>query len=157
MSTITKSLVTEHEVFRTVFDQIERAIPKASSAHEVKLLSGVVEGMLKNHGEMEKNLAYSALDHMLMEDGRLTRLHQDHREIDEHFKRVHRANRPTKAQHLLKKALVATREHFRREEESVFPFLEQVLQPETLETLGEAWTRRYPSSMERAAQNRIFA
>ena len=121
------------------------------------MLSSVVEGLLKGHAETEKNLAYSALDHILMEDGRLSRLHQDHREIDEHFKRVHRANSSTEAQRLLKKALVATREHFRREEESVFPFLEQVLQPETLETLGEAWTGRHPSSAAKVAQNRIFA
>ncbi len=139
MAAITQTLVLEHAVFTAVFDQIERIFPEQESAREVKLLATVVEGLLSEHAETEKHLAYSALDHVLQEDGRLNRLHQDHHEIDEHFKRVHRATTLAEAQSLLKKALAATREHFRREEEIVFPFLERVLHPETLEALGDAW------------------
>lgn len=141
MPTITQALVLEHAVFRTVFDQLERVLPAARSAHEVGLLATVAEGLLRRHGETEEDLAYSALDHVLNEDGRLDRLHQDHREIDDHFKHVHRATNLAEAQRLLRKALTASREHFRREEQTVFPFLERVLQPETLGTLGESWTR----------------
>jgi hypothetical protein len=107
LSTITDALVLEHAVFRTVFDQVERAIAKASSTGGVRLLSTVVEDILKVRGETEKNLAYSALDHVLKEDGRLSRLHQDHHEIDEDFKRVHRANHLAEARLLLKMALEA--------------------------------------------------
>jgi hemerythrin-like domain-containing protein len=155
MSTITQALVMEHAVFRTVFKQIERAITKAGSAQEVKLLAAVVEGLLRDHAETEKSLAYSVLDHVLKEDGRLSRLHQDHHEIDGHFKRVHRATALAEARRLLKKALAATREHFRREEDIIFPFLERVLRPETLATLGETAMAGYSASAKRAALNRI--
>jgi hemerythrin-like domain-containing protein len=139
MPSITQALVMEHAVFRAVFDQIERAFPKQESAREVRLLATVVEGMLRGHAETETNLAYAALDHVLAEDGRLHHLHQDHHEIDEHFQRVHRASQLAEAQRLLQQALAATREHFRREEEMLFPFLERVLQPDTLEALGDRW------------------
>lgn len=155
MSTITRALVMEHAVFCTVFDQIESVFPKLSSANEVKLLATVVEGLLSGHGETEKNLAYSALDHVLKEEERLNRLHQDHHEIDEHFKRVHRANDLAEAQRLLRKALAATREHFHREEQIVFPFLERVLQPETLVALGETWMGSYFASAQRGTATRI--
>jgi hemerythrin-like domain-containing protein len=157
MSTITKALIMEHAVFRAVFNQVERALPKAGLAQEVKLLATVVEGLLSGHGEMEKHLAYSVLDHVLKEDDRLNRLHQDHHEIDEHFKRVHRANDLAEVKCLLKKALAATQEHFHREEEIVFPFLERVLRPETVETLGQTWMGSYSAFAERAALNRVTA
>ena len=155
MPTITQALVMEHAVFCTVFDQVERVFPKLGSTQEVKLLATLAEGLLSGHAETEKNLAYSVVDHVLKEDGRLNRLHQDHHEIDEHFKRVHRASDLAEAKRLLKKALTATREHFRREEDIVFPFLERVLEPETLETMGDAWMGNYSTSTERAALNRI--
>ena len=157
MPMITQTLVLEHRIFRTVFDQVERAFPHVGSAQEVKLLARVVEGLLHEHGETEKNLAYSALDHVLNEDGRLNRLHQDHHEIDEHFKRVHQAKDLAEAQRLLKQGLAATREHFRREEQIVFPFLEQVLQPETLGTLGETCMQTQPATAQGATMHRRTA
>ena len=144
MATITANLVMEHAIFCNVFDQIERVLPGLTSVQEVRLLSIVVEGLLETHAETETNLAYAALDHVLAETGKLDRLHQDHKEIDNTFKRVHDASSLTEAQRLLKKALAASREHFRREERVVFPLLERVLADETLGDLGEASLRKYP-------------
>ncbi len=143
METITKALIMEHAVFREVFDQIERVLVGAPSAAEVKLLASVVEGLLGSHGETETNLAYSALDHALADRGALHRLHQDHHEIDDRFKRLQRATDAVEARHLLKRALAATREHFRREEKTVFPMLEQALQPDTLWMLGRRWMENH--------------
>ncbi|MGB7768002.1 MAG: hemerythrin domain-containing protein [Verrucomicrobiia bacterium] len=143
MGTITQALIMEHAVFCDVFEQIERVLADSTSVPEVKLLASVVEGLLCGHGETETNLAYAALDHALADRGALNRLYQDHREIDDHFKRIHRTTEPAEAQRLLKKALAATREHFRREEKSVFPLLEKTLQPDTLWTLGRKWTESH--------------
>ena len=99
----------------------------------------MVESLLRDHAKTETNLAYSVLDHALADQGLLNRLYQDHHEIDDHFKRIHRTTDAAEAQRLLKKALAATREHFRREEKSVFPMLEKTLQPDTLWTLGREW------------------
>jgi len=146
METITKALIMEHAVYCGVFDQIERALAGAPSASEVKLLALVVEGLLSRHGETETNLAYAALDHTLADRGALNRLHQDHHEIDHQFKRLQRATDAAEAQHRLKRALAATREHFRREEKTVFPMLEQTLQPNTLWLLGQKWMETHSVS-----------
>src|SRR5665647_1576567 len=71
--------------------------------------------------------------------GALDRLHEDHHEIDDQFKRIHHTTDPAEAQRLLKKALAATREHFQREEKVMFPVLEKTLQPDTLRALGRKW------------------
>jgi hemerythrin-like domain-containing protein len=139
METITKILIMEHTVFCDVFDQIERILAGTKSADEVKALASVVEGLLVSHAETETNLAYSVLDHALADKGSLDRLHQDHHEIDDQFQRIHRTTNPAEAQRLLKKALLATREHFQREEKIIFPVLEKTLQPDTLRSLGGKW------------------
>jgi hemerythrin-like domain-containing protein len=146
MESITKALIMEHAVFCEVFDQIEQVLAGTKSAPEVKMLASVVEGLLRGHADTETNLAYSALDHALADRGALERLYQDHHEIDDQFKRIHRTTDPAEAQLLLKKALAATREHFRREERNVFPILEQTLQPDTLGTLGREWTESHSVS-----------
>ena len=139
METITKTLTMEHAVFCKVFEQIELVLSATTSTPEVKLLTSLVEGLLRGHGETETSLAYSALDHVLADREAVKHLHQDHHEIDDHFKRIHCATDPAEALRLLKKALTATREHFQREETVVFPLLEKTLQPNTLLTLGGQW------------------
>jgi hemerythrin-like domain-containing protein len=136
---ITQALTTEHVVFRTVFDQIDQLLPNLTAVGEVKLLARLVEGLLHRHGEIERNLAYLALDHVLQERGQLDRLHQEHQEIDARLKRVQGASDVPQAQRLLRSALAASREHFRQEERTVFPFMEEVLSVETLARLGTAW------------------
>ena len=147
METITKALVMEHAIFSGIFDQIERVLVGVPTAGEVKLLASLVEGLLREHGEAETNLAYAALDHVLADREALNRLYEDHHEIDEKFKHIHRTTDAEEALRLLKKALTATREHFRREEEGVFPLLERTLQPDTLGTLGREWMESHVISV----------
>jgi hypothetical protein len=139
METITRALAMEHVVYREVFDEVERVLAGTQSAAEVKLLAAVVAGLLAGHGETETELAYSVLDHALADRGALDRLHQDHQEIDGRFARLHRVSDAAEARRLLQEALAATREHFRREEENVFPMLERTLQPDALWLLGRKW------------------
>jgi hemerythrin-like domain-containing protein len=143
MFTITEVLVVEHSLFCTLFERIEGALPRLVTAREVKLLGSMVEGMLSGHAQTEASLAYSVLDHVLKEDGRLHRLHQDHHEIDGRLKRVQEVDDLAEAADLLRQAMAASREHFRREEEIIFPFLERILKTQTLETLGDAWMSSY--------------
>lgn len=142
MITITTALATEHVVFAAVFDEIERTLPNLTSLGEVKMLSGLVEKLLRGHGETETDLAYVALDHALDQRGQLDQLHQDHHEIDTCLRRVREAVDLSEARGLLKGALQASRLHFLREERSVFPLIEQVLDQETLAGLGTAWKDR---------------
>ena len=139
---ITEALVAEHIIFLGVFDQIERVLPSLTTHTEVRTMASIVEGLLEGHAQTETDLAYLALDHVLAANGELKRMHQDHHEIDDRLRKVHTANTCAEARRLLKLAITSTREHFRGEERSVFPLLEQVLQKETLTELGQGWLQR---------------
>ena len=139
---ITEALVAEHTIFLSVFDQIERVLPSLATPAEVRTMASIVEGLLEGHAKTETNLAYLALDHVLEHNGELKRMHQDHHEIDDRLRKVRTANTCAEARRLLKTAIVASREHFRGEERSVFPLLEKVLRQETLTELGKSWLQR---------------
>ncbi len=140
--TIIEELIAEHTVFLSLFDQIELALPDLTGAAEIRAMARIVEGVLKSHADAEANLAYLALDHVLANKGHLDSLHHDHREIDARLERVHTAKTCDEARRLLATAMMASREHFRSEERSVFPFLEMMLKSETLRELGKARVNR---------------
>ena len=140
--TITEALVAEHTIFLSVFDQIERVLPSLATPAEVSTMASIVEGLLEGHAKTETDLAYLALDHVLEHNGELKRMHQDHHEIDDRLRKVHTANTCAEARRLLKSAILASRDHFRGEERSVFPLLEKSLQEQTLTDLGRNWMRR---------------
>ncbi len=139
---ITEALVAEHTIFLSVFDQIERVLPSLTTPAEVQAMASIVEGLLAGHANTETNLAYLALDHIMEHNGELKRMHQDHHEIDDRFRMVRAAKTCAEARSLLQSAIVASREHFRAEERSVFPVLEKSLRVETLTELGKTWMQR---------------
>ena len=138
MLTITDTLIAEHRVFTDLFDQIESLLPNLTTPAEVKLLATLVERLLQSHADVEKNLAFAALDHMLNDKRSLDRMHQDHHEIDGSLRRVQAAPNFKEACRLLQKAIAASRVHFQYEEQSVFPQVEQVLHQDALTALGTA-------------------
>jgi hemerythrin-like domain-containing protein len=146
MIAITDLLVAEHRVFRDLFDYIESVLPRLNSVEEARLLICLVERLLKSHADAEEELAYVALDHVLRENGCLDELNQDHHEIDASLERAREARDLASAQRFLKMAIVASRAHFHREELSVFPNLEDALQPDTLAALGAARLQSFPRS-----------
>jgi hemerythrin-like domain-containing protein len=133
---ITYCLTNEHAVFCNVFNEIERLLPDVRTVAEVRLLSRLVEGMLSHHADVEKNLAFAALDQALAEKGQLKQLNQDHEEIDSCLRKAALATDFAQAVRLLKTGLKASRTHFNREEESVFPLFEKILSSEALTALA---------------------
>ncbi len=139
---ITEALAAEHTIFLSVFDQIERVLPSLATPAEVQTMASIIERLLEGHAKTETDLAYLALDHVLQHKGELKRMHQEHHEIDDRLRKVHTSRTCAEARRLLKSAILATREHFRAEERSVFPLLERSLQSETLSDLGKTWMQR---------------
>ncbi len=134
--TITESLTSEHTQFCLLFDEIDRLLPDVRTVAEVRLLSRLVQGALSHHADVEENLAYAALDHALAEKGESIRLYQDHHEIDWCLQHARSAKGFTTSLRLLKAGLKASRAHFRREEETIFPLFEKLFNPANLEALG---------------------
>lgn len=141
MVSIIDSLALEHTVFSQLFNQIESLLPRLTTPEEAQLLGRLVEGILAGHGEREENLAYAALDQFLANQNELDCLYQDHEEIDGRLERLRSADTLPEARKLLKEALQASRQHFKREELLIFPKLKTAFDDETLSELSEAWQK----------------
>jgi|SRR5208283_795389 len=156
---ITNFLTTEHAVFCELFDEIDSLLPDVQTVAEVRLLGRLVEGVLSRHADVEQNLAYAALDHALAEKGELNQLYQDHQEIDVCLQRATLAAEFVEAVRFLRAGLKASREHFRREEETVFPLFEKLFDPAALETLGagaSSASLQWPHGFENALCGRLW-
>jgi hemerythrin-like domain-containing protein len=156
---ITNFLTTEHSLFCELFDEIDRLLPGVRTAAEVRLLSLLVEGVLSRHADVEQNLAYAALDQALAEKGELNQLYQDHEEIDACLHHATLAAEFAEAVRFLKAGLKTSREHFRREEETVFPLFEKLFDPAALEALGAgagSTSSQWPHGFEDALRGRLW-
>lgn len=142
MQTITDAFISEHAVFRIVFNQIEQLLPRLGTLDEVKILGELVEGLLQEHADKEENLAYAALDHVLADKGVIGTLYQDHREIDARLARIKSATNFAEARRLLQALVTSSRDHFRYEERLLFPLVEKTLKTETLLELGRTYMSR---------------
>lgn len=133
------------------FNEIDRLLPDVRTVEEVCLLSRLGEGMLAHHADVEQNLAFVALDQALAENGELKQLNQDHEEIDVCLRKAAVAADLTKALRLPKMGLKASRAHFSREEESVFPLFDKKFSPEALTAPAAGDAPSVPSLGEKDA------
>jgi hemerythrin-like domain-containing protein len=157
---IANFLTTEHAVFCELFDEIDRLLPDVRTVAEVRLLSRLVEGVLSRHADVEQNLAYAALDHALAEKGELNQLYQDHEEIDACLHHATLATEFVEAVRFLRAGLKASCEHFRREEQTIFPLFEKLFDPAALEALGAgasgSVSPQWPHGFENALRGRLW-
>jgi len=157
---ITNFLAAEHALFCELFDEIDMLRPDLQTAAEVRLLARLVEGVLLRHADVEENLAYAALDHALAEKGELNQLYQDHQEIDACLHYATEATEFTEAVRFLMAGLKASREHFRREEESVFSLFAKLFDPAALKAMEAVASARaspqWPHGFEDALRGRLW-
>jgi hemerythrin-like domain-containing protein len=147
-------------VFCELFDEIDHLLPDVRTVAEVRLLSRLVEGVLSRHADVEQNLAYAALDHALAEKGEMNQLYQDHEEIDACLHHATLATEFVEAVRFLRAGLKASREHFRREEQTIFPLFEKLFDPAALEALGVgasgSVSPQWPHGFENALRGRLW-
>jgi len=132
MNTITNVLVGEHSAFLSVFNQIERLLPRLNRLDEVKMLAELVEGSLLEHASKEENLVSVELEHVPKDQRAVAKLHQDHHEIDHLLTLIKSADGVATGRKFLKAALTASRTHFQWEEKLFFPLIEKTLKRESL-------------------------
>lgn len=136
---ITEALIAEHQVFHSMFDHIERSLPRLKTLAEVKAVAAVMENMLKSHSKTEDDLLIAPLEHFIEQMGQAETFHEEHEEIDRSLSLIQKTKTVTVARRLLNSAVVASRAHFNKEERFLFPMANKVLNKVTLQTLGRAW------------------
>ncbi len=136
---ITEALLAEHVVFHSLFDTLEQMLPRMRSLNEVRALAELLESMLGAHSKVEDQLIIEPLDHCFEEFGQQETFHQEHEEIDAALALCLKCRDLRKARRLLMDVVVASRNHFDKEERLVFPMAEKALNAKTLVLLGDRW------------------
>jgi hemerythrin-like domain-containing protein len=136
---ITEALLAEHTVFHSLFDHLEKTVPKARSLAEIRTLASLLETMLEAHSRTEDELFIAPLEHCFEQIGHRETFHQEHEEIDACLTLVRKAKQSRNAKQSLLAAITCSRKHFDKEERIVFPMAEKLLKSNTLLKLGSDW------------------
>lgn len=142
---ITDALLAEHVVFHTLFDHIERSVPRLKSLGEVKTLAEMLETMLTQHSRSEDELLMNYLDDSIEQMGHREAFHEEHELIEKHLGAVRSARSLKAARKLLGEAVSGARKHFDKEERLIFPLAERVISYHNIMKLGERWLEKKAS------------
>src|SRR5215471_17792999 len=94
---ITEALLAEHTVFHSLFDHIEKTVPKAKSLAEIQSLASLMETMLEAHSRTEDELFIAPLEHCFEQIGHRETFHKEHAEIDACLELVRKAKQSRNA------------------------------------------------------------
>lgn len=140
---ITDAFVGEHAILYAQFDHLDEAVVEAISLAEVKAQGAMLAVALRSHADLEEELLFKPLEEHLGSDEALKGARADHYKIEkltsemlDHLTDIRRLGH---ARRLLLQVLETSREHFAREEASLFPEAEKVLGSEKLSELGDKW------------------
>ncbi len=138
---ITDGLLGEHALFYPLFDRAAALGLEAGSVEEVRLAMALIAPAIESHAELEDDLLFPALARAGIGEEPLRVMAAEHTEISAMIRATLRETDITEAKNSLLGILDLLAEHFRREEQIVFP-LAGSLGDETLERLGAEWMRR---------------
>lgn len=151
---IIDALLGEHGVFYAQFDEIDRLLPHARSAEDVRQLARVVGGALLGHARIENTTLFDRLKHSVGADGPVGLMYAEHDAIDRALATAAHVNDLSLARRALGDAISAARSHFEKEEQLVFPMGREVIGAKELEEMAFRWAERRTVAFARAPSPR---
>lgn len=140
---ITDAFRGEHGVFYAQFDLIDRSVPAAGSAAEVRAVAQMLAAALVPHAKLEDELLFNPLEEYAGPDADpISIMRFEHEAIETSLMRAQASRDLSDAQQLLLLAVERAREHFAKEEMVLFPLADREIDQERLEELGEQWASR---------------
>jgi iron-sulfur cluster repair protein YtfE (RIC family) len=139
---ITDLLLGEHGVLYAQFDRLEMVLPAIAGAREIRELVALLVAGLSSHAQAEDELLFGTAIVDGVAPDVLRQMAEEHRAIEELLERAQRARTADGAREALLEAIALARAHFRREEQLVFPELEERLAPSVLSGLAVRWAMR---------------
>lgn len=136
---ITEALLGEHGVFYAQFDHLEHVLSDASLG-EVKAQGLLLESGLEGHADIEDDILLEAIEAKLGTDtGPTVPFREEHDKIRQILARLPMINDVDEAREIMLRAIDTARDHFRKEEQMLFPLAEEELDTDTLTELGAQW------------------
>lgn len=135
-------LLGEHGVFYAQFDRLEMVLPAIDAAREIHELAALLGSGLAGHARAEDELLFAPVIAEGIAPGALGQMAEEHREIEAMLDRAQRATTAGAAREALLDAIALARAHFRREEQIVFPALQERGDSGSLAGLAARWAER---------------
>lgn len=139
---ITDGLLGEHALFYPLFDSIEEVAASVESAEELKAAVKVLESAVLTHASLEEEVLFPALAGSQSAGGPLSVMRAEHQHIDRLVVALGRSTTLEQAKDELGQLLLVLRDHFRKEEQLVFPMCEEYIGEAKLLELGQIWAEK---------------
>ncbi len=139
---ITDAFLGEHGVLYAQFGYLEKTVPTAATLAVVTTQAATVIATLASHAHLEDELLFSTLDRFMGPMGPVAVMRMDHEQIEGLLDQAHKAQDLEQAKRLLLQAMQVARNHFAKEEQILFRIAQEILDEETLDSLGAQWARR---------------
>ena len=139
---ITDAFIAEHAVLYAQLDHLEKAVPAAKTAGEVKAMAGVLEAALRSHADLEDELLFDGLEPGLDQLGKLEKVQHEHDALCKGLALVKASRALKDARRYLMNVVHLARKEFDLEDRVIFKLADDLLHHDTLEKLGRIWARR---------------
>lgn len=137
---LTDALLGEHAVFYVLFSQIEELASIDGSMAQIRAATTVLAAVVESHAGLEEELLFPALEpHLGREGGPLAVMRAEHEEIARLLWCIEEADEEHEAMLAVVAALANCRDHFHKEEQVLFPMALELLDEDTLISLGRSW------------------
>lgn len=138
---ITDALYGEHGPLYALFGHLEESAPRWELA-DLLLAGRCLEAALLSHAQVEDDLLFPAVEARMPPDGPAAQMRLEHEEIDAELTRLRDAETEAEGRRALATAIALARDHFRKEEQVLFPLAEELVGREELERLCQSWAER---------------
>lgn len=139
---LTDALLGEHGAFYALFDHVEEIARTAGGVAQIQSAVTVLETMVLSHATLEENLLFAALEpHLGRDTGPLAIMQAEHEEMEVLLGRIEEASDIGTAVGWVERALSSARNHFKKEEEVLFPMAVTLLGDDALERLEYEWAK----------------
>lgn len=133
------ALLGEHGAFNALFNTIENLAESGGELAQIESATATLAAELDSHAALEEKLLFPALEPHLADDELIAEMHAGHEEIQAGLERIENARDIREAVDAVHRTLALARDHFRKEEEVLYPLANRVLDDEAQSRLGEAW------------------
>lgn len=139
---ITDALLGEHGAFYAQFDRLEKELPHATSAGEVREQAALLAAAVVSHARLEDEMLFRRMAAAGGDSGLLAAMEDEHARIAELLSSAQGTHDLELARSKLLEAVALARDHFAKEERLAFPLAESLLDREALIALGADWADR---------------
>jgi len=136
---VTDALAGEHGVFHLLVEQLDDALPRCTSAAELRVAAEPLAISLLAHARVEEETLFAPYERQTGSLGPLRCLRHEHEMMDQMIRNVFRLDDAEQLRAQLRNLLDVTRRHLAREEEVMFAAAREALPAEELEHQATHW------------------